>query len=70
MIEAASLSQGTHIVTLRVENSAGEYDEQSIQIIVSLSEESFESDESLLTSSSFLFSILFVTAISLIRRKN
>ena len=47
----------------------GEYDEQSIQITVSLTEESFESDESTLISPSFLFSSMVIVAISLASRK-
>ena len=65
----AILSQGTHIITLRVEDSQGEYSEQSIQISVSLSVESFDSDESTLSSLSFLVTTLLVVTISQIRRK-
>ena len=68
-MEVSSLSQGSHIITLRVEDSKGEYDEQSIQITVSLTEESFESDESALISPSFLFSSIIMVAISLVSRK-
>ena len=64
------LSQGTHIITLKVEDSKGEYDEQSVQIIVTLSEESFDSDESLLNSLNFLGCIVLITIISLFRRNN
>ena len=70
IIGEAILSQGTHIITLRVEDSKGDYSEQSVQIVVSLSEESFDSEESLLNSMSFSVSILFITIISLLRRKN
>ena len=70
MIEAASLSQGTHIVTLRVEDSEGKYDEQSVQIVVSLSDESFDSEESPLNSVSLLVSTLCIATVSLLRRKN
>ena len=65
----AILSQGTHIITLRVEDPLGEYSEQSIQISVSLSVESFDSDDSTLSSLSFLVTILLVATISRIRRK-
>ena len=68
-MEISSLSQGIHVITLRVEDSMGEYDEQSIQITVSLAEESFESDESTLISPSFLFSSMVIVAISLASRK-
>ena len=70
MIEAASLSQGTHIVTLRVEDSEGKYDEQSVQIVVSLSDESFDSEESPLNSVSLLVSTVCIATVSLLRRKN
>ena len=70
IIGKALLSQGTHIITLRAEDSKGEYDEQSVQIIVTLSEESFDSEESLLNSLSFLGSIVLITIISLFRRNN
>ncbi len=69
IMEVSSLSQGIHVITLRVEDSMGEYDEQSIQITVSLTEESFESDESTLISPSFLFSSMVIVAISLASRK-
>ncbi len=65
----AILSQGTHVITLRVEDSQGEYSEQLIQISVSLSVESFDSDDSNLSSLSFLVSTLLVVIISQIRRK-
>ena len=47
----------------------GEYDEQSIQITVSLTEDSFETDESTLISPSFLFSSIIFVAICLVSRK-
>ncbi len=65
----AILSQGTHVITLRVEDSQGEYSEQSIQISVSLSAESFDSDDSTLSSLSFLVATLLVVTISQLRRK-
>ena len=65
----AILSQGTHIITLRVTDSQGEYTEQSIQISVSLSAESFDSDDSTLSSLSFLVTTLLVVTISQIKRK-
>jgi hypothetical protein len=68
-MEVSSLSQGSHVITLRVEDSMGEYDEQSIQITVSLSEDSFETDESTLISPSFLFSSIIFVVISLVSRK-
>ena len=66
----ATLSQGTHIITLRVTDSQGEYTEQSIQISVSLSAESFDSDDSTLSFLSFLVTTLLVVTISQIKRKN
>ena len=65
----AILSQGTHIITLRVTDSQGEYTEQSIQISVSLSAESFDSDDSTLSSLSFIVTTLLVVTISQIKRK-
>ncbi|MFL2926570.1 MAG: S8 family serine peptidase, partial [Candidatus Poseidoniales archaeon] len=65
----AILSQGTHIITLRVTDTQGEYSEQSIQISVSLSAESFDSDDSTLSSLSFLVTTLLVATISQIKRK-
>ena len=65
----AILSQGTHIITLRVTDSQGEYTEQSIQISVSLSAESFDSDKSTLSSLSFLVTTLLIVMISQVRRK-
>ena len=65
----AILSQGTHIITLRVTDSQGEYSEQSIQISVSLSVESFDSDDSTLSSLSFLVTTLLFATISQIKRK-
>jgi len=65
----AILSQGTHIITLRVTDSQAEYSEQSIQISVSLSVESFDSDDSTLSSLSFLVTTLLVVSISQIKRK-
>ena len=65
----AILSQGTHIITLRVTDSQGEYTEQSIQISVSLSAESFDSDDSTLSSLSFLVTTLLVVTILQIKRK-
>ncbi|MFL2940353.1 MAG: S8 family serine peptidase [Candidatus Poseidoniales archaeon] len=65
----AILSQGTHVITLRVVDSQGEYSELSIQISVSLSVESFDSDDSTLSSFSFLVSTLLFITISQIRRK-
>ncbi|MEC8706998.1 MAG: PKD domain-containing protein, partial [Candidatus Thermoplasmatota archaeon] len=65
----AILSQGTHIITLRVTDSQGEYTEQSIQISVSLSAESFDSDNSTLSSLSFLVTTLLIVMISQVRRK-
>ena len=65
----ATLSQGIHIITLRVEDSQGDYSEQSIQISVSLSTESFDSDDSALNSTSFLVSTLLFVMISQVRRK-
>ena len=65
----AILSQGTHIITLRVTDSQGEYTEQSIQISVSLSAESFDSDNSTLSSPSFLVTTLLIVMISQVRRK-
>ena len=64
------LSQGTHVITLRVEDSKGEYDEQSVQVVVTLSEESFASEESPLNFVSFSLIIMLITIISLFRRKN
>jgi len=69
IIGESALSQGTHIITLRVEDSNGEYDEQSVQIVVSLSAESFDSEESPLNSLNFLGCIVLITIISLLRRK-
>ena len=69
IMEVSSLSQGIHVITLRVEDSMGEYDEQSIQITVSLTEDSFETDESTLISPSFLFSSIIFVVISLVSRK-
>ena len=69
IMEVSSLSQGSHVITLRVEDSMGEYDEQSIQITVSLTEDSFETDESTLISPSFLFSSIIFVVISLVSRK-
>ena len=65
----AILSQGTHIITLRVTDSQGEYTEQSIQISVSLSAESFDSDDSTLSSLNFIVTALLVVTISQIKRK-
>ena len=65
----AILSQGTHIITLRVTDSQGKYTEQSIQISVSLSAESFDSDNSTLSSLSFLVTTLLIVMISQVRRK-
>ena len=65
----AILSQGTHIITLRVTDSQGEYTEQSIQISVSLSAESFDSDNSTLSSLSFLVTTLLIVMISQVIRK-
>jgi len=70
IIGESALSQGTHIITLRVEDSNGEYDEQSVQIVVSLSAESFDSEESPLNSLNFLGCIVLITIISLLRRKD
>ena len=70
IIGEAILSQGTHIITLRVEDSKGEYDEQSVQIVVTLSEDSFDSEDSLLNSLNFLGCIVLITIISLLKRKN
>ena len=69
IIGEAILTQGTHIITLRVTDSQGEYTEQSIQISVSLSAESFDSDDSTLSSLSFLVTTLLVVTISQIKRK-
>ena len=70
VVGEAILSQGTHIITLRVTDSQGEYSEQSIQISVSLSAESFDTDDSTLSSLSFSLTTLLVVTISQIKRKN
>ena len=63
IIGESALSQGTHIITLRVEDSNGEYDEQSVQIVVSLSAESFDSEESPLNSLNFLGCIVLILSL-------
>jgi len=70
VVGEAILSQGTHIITLRVTDSQGEYSEQSIQISVSLSAESFDTDDSTLSSLSFSLTTLLIVTISQIKRKN
>ena len=69
-VGTAILSQGTHVITLKVVDSKGAFSEQSVQIVVSLSEESFESEESPLNSVSLLISISSIATVSLLRRKN
>ena len=66
----AILSQGTHVITLKVVDSKGAFSEQSVQIVVSLSEESFDSEDSPLNSVSFLVSTSFIAIVSLLRRRN
>jgi len=41
-----------------------------VQIVVSLSEESFDSEDSPLNSVSFLVSTSFIAIVSLLRRRN
>ena len=69
-VGTAIISQGTHVITLKVVDSKGAFSEQSVQIVVSLSEESFESEESPLNSVSLLISISSIATVSLLRRKN
>ena len=63
------LSQGTHIITLRVEDPSGAFDEQSVQIIVSLSEESFDSDTGLLNSVGLISSVMLLLVVTILRKR-